>query len=201
MHTMAAAEPQTQAPPAGGAAAAPLAGGEAAAGRLVFRKCQACHSMEPGKSLLAPSLTGIVGRKAGTEANYNYSPAMKEANIVWDAKALDAYLADPQKVVPGNKMPFPGLKTEQDRADVIAFFAAAGGAQAVAAAPGNAPAPAREAPAAANQAVPQSQANQAPQAAPSAGVTYVPDASYTLRSGIANQPTCRRRSASANRKS
>jgi nitrite reductase (NO-forming) len=69
MHTMAAAEPQTQAPPAGGTAAAPPAGGEAAAGRLVFRKCQACHSMEPGKALLAPSLTGIVGRKAGTEAN------------------------------------------------------------------------------------------------------------------------------------
>ena len=72
MHTMAAVEPQTQAPPAGGAAAAPLAGGEAAAGRLVFRKCQACHSMEPGKALLGPSLAGIVGRKAGTEANYNY---------------------------------------------------------------------------------------------------------------------------------
>jgi nitrite reductase (NO-forming) len=184
MHTMAAAEPQTQAPPVGGAAAASLAGGEAAAGGLVFRKCQACHSMEPGKALLGPSLAGIVGRKAGTEANYNYSPAMKQANIVWDAKALDAYLADPQKVVPGN-MPFPGLKTEQDRADVIAFFAAAGGAQAVPAAPGNAPAPAREAPAAANQAAPQSQANQAPQAAPSAGVTYVPDANYTLLSGIA----------------
>ena len=96
MHTMAAAEPQTQAPPAGGTAAAPPAGGEAAAGRLVFRKCQACHSMEPGKALLAPSLTGIVGRKAGTEANYNYSPAMKEANIVWDAKALDAAPASPR---------------------------------------------------------------------------------------------------------
>jgi len=136
--------------------------------------------MEPGKALLGPSLAGIIGRKAGAEANYNYSPAMKQANIVWDAKALDAYLADPQKVVPGNKMPFPGLKTEQDRADVIAFFAGA-----AAAAPGNAPAPAREAPAAASQAAPQSQANQAPQAAPSAGVTYVPDASYTLRSGIA----------------
>jgi nitrite reductase (NO-forming) len=185
MHTTAAAEPQTQAPAAGGAAAAPQTGGEAAAGRLVFRKCQACHSMEPGKALLGPSLAGIIGRKAGAEANYNYSPAMKQANIGWDAKTLGAYLADPQKVVPGNKMPFPGLKTEQDRADVIAFFAGTGGPQAAATAPDNAPAPAREAPAAANQAAPQSQANQAPQPAPSAGVTYVPDANYTLRSGIA----------------
>jgi len=188
MHKMAAAEPQAQAqaPTPSGAAAAPPTGGDAAAGRLVFRKCQACHSMEPGKTLLGPSLAGILGRKAGADANYNYSPAMKQANVVWDAKSLDAYLADPQKVVPGNKMPFPGLKTEQDRADVIAFFAGAGGgAQAAAAAPGNVPAPAREAPSSPSQAAPQPQPNQAPQPAPSAGVTYVPDANYTLRSGIA----------------
>ena len=186
MHKMAAAEPQAQAPTPSGAAAAPPAGGDPAAGRLVFRKCQACHSMEPGKTLLGPSLAGILGRKAGADANYNYSPAMKQANVVWDAKSLDAYLADPQKVVPGNKMPFPGLKTEQDRADVIAFFAGAGGgAQAAAAASGNEPAPAREAPSSPSQAAPQPQPNQAPQPAPSAGVTYVPDANYTLRSGIA----------------
>jgi len=132
---MAAAEPQAQAPTTSGAAAAPPAGGDAAAGRLVFRKCQAFHSMEPGKTLLGPSLAGIIGRKAGADANYNYSPAMKHADIVWDAKSLDAYLADPQKVVPGNKMPFPGLKTEQDRADVIALFASAGGGAQAAAAP------------------------------------------------------------------
>jgi nitrite reductase (NO-forming) len=177
MHTMAAAEPQPQAPTAGSATATPP-GGDAAAGRLVFRKCQACHSMEPSKALLGPSLAGVLGRKAGAETNYNYSSAMKQANLVWDAKSLDAYLADPQKVVSGNKMPFPGLKTAQDRADVIAFFAGASG---------NAPgaAPAREAPAAASQTAPPSQANQAPQAAPSSGVTYVPDANFTLRSGIA----------------
>jgi nitrite reductase (NO-forming) len=177
MHTMAAAEPQPQAPTAGSATATPP-GGDAAAGRLVFRKCQACHSTEPGKALLGPSLAGVMGRKAGAEINYSYSPAMKQANVVWDAKSLDAYLADPQKVVPGNKMPFPGLKTAQDRADIIAFFVGASG---------NAPgaAPAREAPAAASQTAPPSQANQAPQAAPSSGVTYVPDANFTLRSGIA----------------
>ena len=186
MHKMAATEPQAQAPTPSGAAAAPPAGGDPAAGRLVFRKCQACHSMEPGKTLLGPSLAGILGRKAGADANYNYSPAMKQANVVWDAKSLDAYLADPQKVVPGNKMPFPGLKTEQDRADVIAFFAGAGGgAQAAAAASGNVAAPAREAPSSPSQASTQPQPNQAPQPAPSAGVTYVPDANYTLRSGIA----------------
>jgi nitrite reductase (NO-forming) len=178
-HKIAEAEPQThtQAPgggaaasPAGGAAASP-AGGDAAAGRLVFRKCQACHSMEPGKNLLGPSLAGLIGRKAGTEANYNYSPAMKQTNIVWDAKTLDAYLADPQKVVAGNKMPFPGLKTEQDRADVIALLAGAGGAGTAAAALSNVPARAADAPPAGAAHADQAQINQAPQAAPSAGVT------------------------------
>src|SRR5262249_44162792 len=48
-------------------------GGDAAAGRQVFRKCQACHSMEPGKNMLGPSLAGLLGRKAGSESGYNYS--------------------------------------------------------------------------------------------------------------------------------
>ena len=87
--------------------------GDAAAGRLVFRKCQACHSIEPGKNMLGPSLAGVIGRKAGTEAGYNYSPAMKSADIVWNPQTLDQYLTDPAKVVPGNKMPFPGLKTDR----------------------------------------------------------------------------------------
>jgi len=117
-----AAPSGAQAPPTAKAA---FLAGDAAAGRLVFRKCQACHSMEPGNTILGPSLAGIIGRKAGSAAGYNYSAAMKTANFVWDAKTLDAYLSDPQKFLPGNKMAFPGLKTDQDRADVIAFFAAA----------------------------------------------------------------------------
>jgi len=149
--------------------AAPINGGDAAAGRLVFRKCQACHSMEPGKAILGPSLAGILGRKAGSEPGYSYSPAMKQANIVWDAKSLDAYLSDPQKVVPGNKMPFPGLKTDNDRADVIAFFASFGA----------------QAPAAAVAAAPSTAVPQPPQGATSANSGYLLDAKYTLRSGIA----------------
>ncbi|MCP3466096.1 cytochrome c family protein [Bradyrhizobium sp. CCGUVB23] len=106
--------------------------GDATAGRLVFRKCQACHSTEPGKNMLGPSLAGVIGRKAGSEAGYNYSPAMKSADIVWSAQTLDQYLTDPAKVVPGNKMPFPGLKTDHDRADVIAYLAGCGVAHATA---------------------------------------------------------------------
>jgi nitrite reductase (NO-forming) len=156
---------------------ASLNGGDVTAGRQVFRKCQACHSLEPGKNIVGPSLAGIIGRKAGAEPNYSYSPAMKQANIVWDAKSLDAYLTDPQKVVPGNKMPFPGLKTEHDRADVLAFLAASGGAQRAATA-------ARQ-PAPTPSAQPTPPPAQASHAAPGSSIGYIPDARYTLRSGIA----------------
>jgi len=148
---------------------APIAGGDPAAGKLVFRKCQVCHSLEPGKDVLGPSLAGIIGRKSGVESNYAYSPAMKDANLTWDAKTLDGYLDDPQKFVPGNKMPFPGLKTAQDRADVIAFLAAPAGSPA-------APTPAAAA---------QPPGAQAQQNAPAPIAAYVADARYTLRSGIA----------------
>jgi nitrite reductase (NO-forming) len=165
--------PSTQPQPAATPATA-TSSGDAAAGRQVFRKCQACHSMDAGKNLLGPSLAGIIGRKAGTEAGYSYSPAMKQADIVWDAKTLDTYLDNPQKLVPGNRMPFPGLKTDHDRGDVIAFLAAPpGGAPASAARPGS-PQPSGAPP-----------ANQAPQNAPGAEIGYIPDAKYTLRSGIA----------------
>jgi nitrite reductase (NO-forming) len=102
----------------GGAHAGSLTSGDAIAGRQVFKKCAVCHSLEPGKTLVGPSLAGVVGRKAGSEPDYDYSPAMKQSGLVWDLATLDSYLDDPQKVVPGNKMPFPGLKTDSDRADV-----------------------------------------------------------------------------------
>jgi nitrite reductase (NO-forming) len=150
--------------------------GDAAAGRLVFRKCQACHSIEPGKNLLGPSLAGVIGRKAGTETGFNYSPAMKSADIVWNPETLGQYLADPAKVVPGNKMPFPGLKTDHDRIDVIAFLSAS--------ASGGQPAPAQQPSTGAP--VPQPAPAQAAQGTPGPAVSYIPDARYTLRSGIAD---------------
>ena len=176
-----AAPASTAPPPASNAAAAPTAKpstGDAAAGRLVFRKCQACHSIEPGKNMLGPSLAGVIGRKSGTEAGYNYSPAMKSAGIVWNPQTLDQYLTDPAKVVPGNKMPFPGLKTANDRADVIAYLA--GGGQPAAAAATPQPSPGAASP------TPQPAQTPAAQGAPATSVTYIPDARYTLRSGIAD---------------
>jgi nitrite reductase (NO-forming) len=180
MQDLAAAAPSPSAttgqasPSAAGSA---IADGDPAAGRQVFRKCQACHSMEPGKNALGPSLAGVIGRKAGSEPGYGYSPAMKQADIVWDAGSLDAYLADPARTVPGNKMPFPGLKTENDRKDIIAFLASSGAGTSAAA-----PGAAGQSPAAS---APQAPAGRTPQADSSAGIGYIPDARYTLRSGIA----------------
>ncbi len=144
--------------------------GDAVAGRQVFKKCQACHSLEPGKTILGPSLAGIVGRKSGAEPNFNYSPAMKQAALTWDGATLDAYLMDPQKIVSGNRMPFPGLKTDQDRKDVIAFLAAP-------VSPAGAPAVKAAAPAAS--------ATAGPQAKSGSDAVYLTDAKYTLRTGIA----------------
>ncbi len=145
--------------------------GDAAAGRQVYRKCLACHSLEPGKNTLGPSLAGIVGKKSGEVPNYNYSAALKAANVVWDAATLDAYLLDPQKLIPQNKMPFPGLKTANERKDVIAYLVAGSS-------PAGAPAVAQRAPPPAAPAQPSAPAEQR-------AVGYMPDARYTLRSGIA----------------
>src|SRR5262245_50508198 len=177
--TMAAGAPPPSSTSGQAPVAAPTGGGDAAAGRLVYRKCQACHSMDAGKNMLGPSLAGIMGRKAGAEPGYNFSPAMKQSGLVWDGNTLDAYLADPQKLIPGNKMPFPGLKTDHDRADVIAYLAA--GAQPAPAAPSAAGQPAAGAIA---QSTP-APASPAPQSSPGADIGYVADAKYTLRSGIA----------------
>ena len=144
--------------------------GDAIAGRQVFKKCQACHSLEPDKTILGPSLAGIVGRKSGAEPDFNYSPAMKQAALTWDAATLDTYLTDPQKLVPGNRMPFPGLKTDQNRKDVIAFLAAP-------VSPANADT--------AKAAAPAASATAAPQAKSGSDAVYLTDAKYTLRTGIA----------------
>jgi nitrite reductase (NO-forming) len=143
--------------------ARPVAGaGDPEQGRQVYRKCQACHSLEAGKNAVGPTLAGIIGKKAASDPNYAYSPALRASGLSWDVATLDQYLLDPQKAVPGNKMPFPGLKTENERRDVIAYLAASAAA-----------APAVTSP-------------PAPAAPPQRGsVSYIPDIRYTLRSGIA----------------
>jgi cytochrome c2 len=96
--------------------------GDAQRGAQVFLQCKACHSLEPGKNAIGPSLHGLFGRNAGTVPGYNYSPAMKNSGIVWNNDTLAGYLADPKKVVPGDKMPFLGVKNPTQLSDLLAYL-------------------------------------------------------------------------------
>ena len=110
---------------AGGVAA--RADGDPEAGKQVFKKCHACHNIgESARNAVGPELDGIVGRKAGSVEGYNYSDANKSSGITWDAATLDVYLKDPKAKVPGTKMAFPGLPSDKDRADVIAYLSTIG---------------------------------------------------------------------------
>jgi cytochrome c len=97
------------------------AAGRAAAGQQVFARCAACHSTRPGENKIGPSLAGVVGRKSGTEPGYDYSPALKAANISWDEHSLDKFLANPAADVHGTKM-FITVPNAADRRNVIAYL-------------------------------------------------------------------------------
>jgi cytochrome c len=91
-------------------------------GKAAFAACSGCHSVTGGGGL-GPHLDGVVGRKAGAVGGFNYSPAMKRSNIVWDAATLEKYMQNPQSAVPGNRMPFAGLQDEQKRDEIAVYLA------------------------------------------------------------------------------
>jgi len=100
-----------------------LADGDAVAGKAVFNQCRACHQVGPeAKNGVGPVLNGIVGRKAGEVAGYNYSDANKGSGLTWDEATLKEYLTDPKAKVPGTKMIFPGIKRENQLENLIAFL-------------------------------------------------------------------------------
>jgi cytochrome c len=100
----------------------PVVAADVEEGKEQFKKCALCHTTEPGKNKIGPSLFGVVGRKSASVENYNYSEAMKKFDHTWDPETLDKYLADPRAVVPNTKMIFPGIKDEKERQDVIAYL-------------------------------------------------------------------------------
>jgi len=105
------------------AAAAPPAGDPAKGQALFAANCSTCHTdAKVSTDSTTLSLFGIVGRKSGSNADFSYSPAMTNANIVWTPDKLFAYLENPPAVVPGNVMYFPGLPDAADRANVIAYL-------------------------------------------------------------------------------
>jgi cytochrome c len=101
------------------------ADGDAARGEARFQDCAACHRLDAGANNVGPSLHGIFTRKAGEFADFRYSPAMKRSGIVWTPQTLEQFIADPQAMVPGNRMPFAGITDASDRADLIAYLTTA----------------------------------------------------------------------------
>ena len=98
------------------------ADGDAARGEKRFEECVACHKLAAGENEIGPSLHGVFDRKAGEIADFRYSPALRRSGIAWTPQTLDTFLADPQKVVPANRMPYAGMLDAGDRADLIAYL-------------------------------------------------------------------------------
>jgi len=104
--------------------ASPGAAQDATAGEKVFKiQCMACHSNVAGKKGVGPNLFGVVGRPAGSVADFKYTAANKDSGLTWDAATLDRYLQAPRTVVPGTAMTYAGLKNDTQRADLIAYLA------------------------------------------------------------------------------
>lgn len=100
-------------------------GGDAKRGTKVFQACVTCHSLEPERHMTGPSLAQLFGRKAGTGKGFlRYSDAMLKAEIVWNERTLDDWLANPGRLIPGNEMTFAGIPDQGSRRDLIAYLRA-----------------------------------------------------------------------------
>ena len=97
--------------------------GDTSRGQQDFRACAPCHSLEPNRNMTGPSLANLWGRTAGGLSSFDrYSDALKSSGIIWDDRALDGWLTNPDRMVPDNEMPFNGIKNARDRADLLAFL-------------------------------------------------------------------------------
>ncbi len=97
----------------------PAAAADLDAENLYQRRCGACHSIETNR--IGPRHLGVVGRKAGSVSDYNYSDALRNSNFVWDDARLDSWLANPEAVVPGQKMGYR-LSNAEERATIIEYL-------------------------------------------------------------------------------
>jgi cytochrome c len=104
--------------------AGPCSAADAAHGKSIFsQQCGVCHSAaKGGANAVGPVLFGVVGRPAGSLKGFNYSPAMKSAGFSWSADRLHDYLSAPASVVPGNHMPYSGLKNAVQLDDLLAYL-------------------------------------------------------------------------------
>lgn len=96
------------------------AAGDPARGQMLYQsKCTTCHSIDYNG--VGPAHKGLFGRKAGSLADYNYSPALQSSNVIWSEQTLEKWLTNPEKFIPGQKMGFT-VPAAKDRADLIAYL-------------------------------------------------------------------------------
>lgn len=102
------------------------AGGDPKAGKALFdARCGSCHAVGPtARAGFGPQLNGVIGRRAGSTADFDYSPAMRNAGITWNEPLLRRFIASPSDVVPGNRMRFWGIGDQQKLDDLLAYLRA-----------------------------------------------------------------------------
>ena len=103
--------------------AEPFAGADRSRGEQQAQICRACHSLDRGgPNMIGPALHGFFGRVVGTHSGFEYSAAMRDADFVWSPEAMNAWLAQPGRFLPGNRMTFAGVQRQEDRIDLIAYL-------------------------------------------------------------------------------
>jgi len=94
--------------------------GNPQAGEAIYARCLGCHALAYDRT--GPRHCGLFGRRAGSMKDFPYSDAMKRSNIVWSAKTLGRFLANPLQAVPGTAMGYAGVTDLRERADLIAYL-------------------------------------------------------------------------------
>ena len=98
----------------------PAAGQDAGRGEMLYeQRCGACHSLDFDR--VGPRHRGVFGRKAGSVEGFDYSPALRRARVAWNNKTLDAWLDNPEALIPGQRMGY-SVPDGMDRADIIAYL-------------------------------------------------------------------------------
>lgn len=96
------------------------AAGDAARGAELYEaRCTGCHSLDANR--IGPMHRGVVGRRAGSVKDFDYSPALRKSKLTWNEAALDRWLTNPEALVPGQKMGY-SVGEAADRADIIAYL-------------------------------------------------------------------------------